>query len=715
MQIIQGIRDKGAAIVIGVIALSLIGFILMDAKQGTSKLFSSSNSALGKVNDKTIEEADFKKRVKDADDQEEQSSGRKPTVTAAAQTRERIWNQIVAEAVFYDEAKKLGIDFTSNEFSAVLSSNDPSNPLMQEQGMIDSSTGKLNEAKVREALSTIKKSKGQQFEMINSRLFEPQKLTSISQKYSALMNGSVYIPSWMEEKEKKEDKTFATISYVAIPYNVISDSTIKVTDDEVDKYVQKHKGQFKQEAGRMASYVSFSQLPSADDSIRTRDFVSTLKNDFTTTTNEKSFVARNTSIIDYDSNFSPKAKIKITAQGILDSIVKLPPGSVVGPYVDKGGFVLAKLLAIKSTPDSAKARHILIATANTQQGAPPPLPDSTAKKLADSIVAAIKGGADFVSLVNKYSADGGSKEKGGDLGTFAYGAMVPEFNNYCFENQPGSKGVVKSQFGYHIIEVINHKGSSPAYKIAYMAKEILASDATINKASNDATNLSAQKDPQKFEDYIKAKGLKKTSIPNLIKENDTEIGQLQDARQMVKWIFDAKKGDVSDPFPVGDQFVVAIVDKIEKEGVQDIQTARKMAEPAIRDEKRGDMIVKKLGSNPTLENAASLYGKQVLTSGADSSIVFNGRIIYNIGDEPKLVGAIFNKENQSKVSAPIMGKTGVYLFKVNSLGTKTADTPEQASQKRTQKITELRNQVSSGWFEGLKKQATIKDNRSKFY
>ena len=712
MQIIQGIRDKGAAIVIGVIALSLIGFILMDAKQGTSKLFSASNSVIGKVNGKSVDEAEFKKKVKDAGDQEEQNSGRKSTTTQIAQIRDRVWNQMVAETVFYAEADKLGIDFTSNEFSAVLSSNDPSNPLMQEQGMIDSTTGKLNEARLREALNTIKKSKGQQFDMINARLFEPQKIASVSQKYMALLDGSVYMPSWMVEKDKKEDKTFANISYVAVPYNVISDSTIKVTDDEISKYVEKHKGMFKQEEGRMASYVSFSQLPSTGDSTRTRDLVAGFKTDFSSSTNDRNFLARNTSTIEYDTDYMPKSKTKITAAGILDSLTKLPLGTVIGPYADQSNYVLTKLTSVKNI-DSVKARHILIATSDGKQG-PSGMPDSTAKRIADSIYAALGKGADFAALAKTYSADG-SKDKGGDLGYFKFDAMVPEFNSFCFNNKTGARGLVRTKFGYHIIEITDQKGNSPYYKIAYMAKEILASDATVTKASNDATKLSAQKDPQKFDAYIKANGLKKTSIPNLIKENDNEIGQLQEARQLVKWIFEANKGDVSDPLPIGDQFIVAMLDKVEKEGTQDVQTARKMAEPAIKDEKRGEMIVKKLGSNPSLENAAAAYAKQISVAGADSSVVFSGRIILNIGDEPRLLGAIFNKDNQTKVSAPILGKTGVYLFKVNSTGTKADETAEQSAQKLTQKITEMRNQVASGWFEGLRKQATIKDNRSKFY
>ena len=612
--------------------------------------------------------------------------------------------------MFYAEAAKLGINFTAKELSSILSSNDKDNPLMQDPQMIDSSTGKLDQGKLKEALNNIRKAKGEQRDMIDAQMIEPQKLTSISTKYFALLSASAYYPSWMEESDKKDKISFANISYTGVAYTEISDSTIKVSDAEIEKYVKNHKGLFKQEEGRKISYIVFSQLPNAEDSSRTKNIVAALKNDFTTETNIKSFIARNTSVIEFDSNYLPKSKIKSIA---IDSISKLPVGSVFGPYVDKGNYVLAKILGTKTIADSVKARHILIGTVNPQTGQPI-LEDSIAKKRADSIFAVIKAGGDFGALAKRFSSDG-SKDKGGDLGTFGYGIMVPEFNDFCFNKPVGSRDVVKTQFGYHIIEVMSQKGTSNAYKIAFMAKEILASETTINNASLEATKISAEKDAKKLEALLQKKGIKKTTPNELIKENDTKIGQLLEARQLVRWAFEAKTGDVSETFSIGDQFVVAILDKIEKEGEQDAQTARPMAEGAVRNEKKTAEILKKIGTAPTLESAAAAYNKQVLTAGADSSITFNSVLINNIGQESKIIGASFNKEYQTRVSSPIIGKTGVYLIKVNSIGTKTPDTPEVTVQMRTEHLTQLRNSATANWFDGLKKKASVTDNRSKFF
>ncbi|MBL7700948.1 MAG: peptidylprolyl isomerase [Ferruginibacter sp.] len=710
MQIIQTIREKGAPITIAAIALALIAFILMDARQDKGGV--SASESIGKVNGSRISQNEFNKKLQNAENQEEQRTGQKPSNTQLSQIREQVWNQIVAEKVFYAEAEKLGINFTSKELDKILKSDDPSNPLMQDRSMIDPATGKMDPAKLTQALNTIKKAKGEQLEMINSQIFEPQKLTSISQKYFAMLNAGAYYPGWMEEKDAKENKTFASISYVQIPYQSIGDSSIKsikVSDEEIKKYVDKHKGLFKQDAGRMISYVGFSQLPSAADSAKTKAQVEGLKSEFAAENNVKNFLARNASAIDFDTNYIPKSKIP---SGFTDSIVKLPAGSIYGPYVENKSYVLAKMLGSKTVPDSAHAKHILIATVNTQTGQPI-LEDSVAKKRADSIYNAINAGANFAMLAMQYSADG-SKDKGGDLGTFSYGTMVPEFNKFCFEKPAGSRGVVKTQFGYHIIELLSQKGSGPAYKIGFLAKEIYASEETINNASNKAVELASLKDAKKMEAYVQKNGLSKIAVPTLIKENDATIGQMQDARQLVRWIFEAKKGDVSDPMPVGDQFVVATVDKIYEEGTQDVETARSLAENAIREEKKAEQIIGGLGANPTLESAAAKYAKEIKMAGADSSITFKSQMIDSIGYEPKLIGAIFNKANLNKVS-PVAGKAGVFVFKVNSTGEKAADPNEDKIQMRLQQTTALRNQAVSNWFEGLRKKATIKDNRSKFF
>jgi len=288
-----------------------------------------------------------------------------------------------------------------------------------------------------------------------------------------------------------------------------------------------------------------------------------------------------------------------------------------------------------------------------------------------------------------------------------------------------TKKVVKTKFGWHYIEILEKKNPEPAYKIAYMAKEIVPSDETINAANTAATDLAGHcRNEKEFDAYIKKPEINKSKVtPGVVKENDYMIGGLTDARPIVKWAFDAKQGEVSDPFSLKDQFVVAVVSKKISEGLPDVKTARPLVESIIRNRKKAAEIIKKLNNPSTLESAASVYKKTILTTGGDSTLTFNALIINGVGNEPKVAGASFNKLFQQKVSRPIEGNTGVFVLKVNSISTKPSDSPDVSKQATAARIREeIQGGQGSqgpgalgGSFNALKKMADIKDKRSKFF
>lgn len=707
MQIIQNIRDKGAAIVIGVIALSLIGFILMDAKPGSrGGIFSSGqSSSIGKVDGESIEYSEFNAKVKETEEQ----YGGHVSGTQIYEIRQSVWDRLVAERVLTKEFDKLGLSFSPKEMSSIMFSNDA--PYTLKQAFSDKTTGQYDVAKVQEWWQQAKKSKGEQRDAIESQIVEPMKLQALYNKYNSMIAASAYYPSWMQQKDIADTKTFANISYVAVPYNVISDSTVKVSDEEITDYMSKHSAIYKQDGGRYISYVTFSANPTQTDTSKTFEMVSALKEPFLTDTSAKAFVARNMSAINYFDGYSLKSKLAMAQK---DSIATLSPGSVFGPYLDGGNYVLAKMIDIRQLPDSVKCRHILIGTVNPQSGQPT-LADSTAKRRIDSIATAIKGGADFNEMVLKYSDDEGSKAKKGEYEytSTQFGSIAKEFAETIFYGHTGDKKTVHTQFGWHYIEVLDQKKFEPAFKVAYLAKQILASDETINTASSKATKLSGEaRDAKALDAYTSKNGLQKIAVPEVVKPNDYKLGGLQDARQLIKWAFDAKEGEVSEPFNIEDQFVVAVVDGIQPEGLPAAKTARPMVELTIRNQKKAEQITKKLTATPTLVSAAAAYNVQQGTAGADSSLTFSSQIINGVGNEPKVIGASFNKAFQTKVSEPITGTNGVYVIKINSLGNKAADTPEMLAQQADQRSRTMSQQMS-GWFESLKKTANIKDDRSK--
>ncbi len=704
MQIIQGIREKGAAITIVVIAISLIGFILMDS--GNNKMFGSSTSTdIAIVNGESIELLDFNAKVEEAVQAEKQNQNQFQQPRTTYQIKDQVYNTMVALKIFYAEVEKLGIAFTPEEMRVFLYSTEPANPFMQGQGFLDSLTGRPDPAKISAKLKEIKKATSPDRVFFNTQI-DAQRQASIVGKYNGLLNAAAYYPTWMLERENSNSKNFAAISYVSIPYGVVPDSTVKVSDEDVQSYVDAHKKLFKQEAGRMVSYVTFSQLPRVEDSAKTLKEVSDLKAAFEADSNNSAFLAKNNSRLPYTDDYIAKSKLPTTKA---DSIVKLAPGTVYGPYIDYGSYIMAKYVGSKLVLDSIKCRHILIKA----EGA---LNDSAAHKLADSIASSVKSGVDFNTLETLYSKDEAAHRDKGvmtfDMATIKNPqGFSPEFAAFLLNEAGESKKVVKTSFGWHYIEILEKKNNL-GYKVAFLAREIEAGENSLNVATQDAIKLSATKKSKDFEVYLQKNGIVKTTLPNLIKETDDQVGALTGARQLVNWVYNASVGDVSEPFLIDDNQVVVVLEKVYKEGTQDIKAARPLAERAIKNKKIAALIIKKITPTATLESAAAAYNQPVQVAGADSTIIYNTTLINGL-NEPKLVGATFNKENQSKASAPIEGASGVYLVKVNSMGTKAANTPEETAQKIQSQTTNLRQQVTVNWYEGLKSQATVKDRRGK--
>ena len=712
MSIIQTIREKGAVIVIALIAISLIGFILMDSmSSGRGSIFGNNNtSTLGVVNGEKIDLNTFNDKVKEIQQQYPDAGSAQNN-----QIMESVWNQMVAEKVVDGQFQKLGITFTPDEMSSIMFSNDA--PQALKQAFTDKQTGQYDIEQAKQWWAQTKKNKNEeQRNAIISQVIDPMRLNSLYTKYTSMIAGSMYQPKWLSKEMTEEKNQFANISYVAVPYTVISDSAVKVSDNDIQNYLDNHKAKYQQEAGRMVSYVSFSAAANAEDSARILQSLKDLKPQFAADSNAKFFLGRNSSAIPFFDGYTPGSKLQVPNK---DSIIDLPNDSVFGPYEDGKNFVLAKKVGTKVLPDSIKCRHILLGTVDpqTQQ---PIMDDSTAHRIADSIATAIKGGANFDSLEVKYSTDQAAKQQNGvmtfDLMTIQSDNFSKEFADFLLNDKGETKKVVKTQFGWHYIEILDKKNPEPAYKIAYMAKEIAPSDQTINAANTAAIKLSGMaKDEKSFNDYVAKNGLKKITVPVEIKENDYQLGTLQDARSVVKWAFEAKEGQVSEPFAIKDDYVVAIVDKKVKKGLPDVNTARPMVEGIIMNIKKADEIKNKLDNPSTLEAAAAPYHLQVLSSGADSTLTFEAQIINGIGNEPRVAGAAFNKEYQTKVSPAFAGNTGVFVIKVNSVSSKAPVSPEV---EKIQMNEELQKNIQAALgqsFQALKKIADIKDNRSRFF
>jgi peptidyl-prolyl cis-trans isomerase D len=706
MSVIQKIRDKYAAVVIAVIALSLIGFILMDAFVGRGRGVGSSSTVIGKVNGQKIDRNDFEKKI------ELQKTMYGQQAPQREQLVSNVWEQTVDELVMSQEYEKLGLKFTSKELNDVLFG--PNAPQWLKQEFTDKQTGqfKVNEAK--QYFAQIKKQQNNpNTEMFNEAYIMPTISQGLRVKYMALLGNSTYVPKWMAEKSIADQNAIASFSYVSVPYTSITDSTIKVTDDDVKAYMKGHPESFKQdEASRSVSYVTFNASPSQDDSLAILNKVSTLKQEFAATNDAEAYLGKVGSEAQFFNGYVLGSKMQVPNA---DSIKHLADGQVFGPYLDGKNYTIAKMIGRRMMPDSAKVRHILIKTG--EQGKPT-LSDSIAKFRIDSIEAAVKGGADFNAMVLQYSDDQGSKTTQGEY-TFSsqqFANLSKEFAEVAFYGNAGDKKVVKvengSYSGYHYIEVLNQTGTETAYKVAYLAKPVDASQNTINTASNLAAQFASTNRTQKqFEENAAKQKLQVLNAAD-VKQNDYSILGLGENRPFVRWIYDSKTGDVSEPFEINDKYIVAVITGASEKGTMSVAKARPAAEMMILNEKKAQIIINtKFKGGATIDAVAQGAGTSVMRA---DSVSFSQPFIAQIGNEPKLTGAAFNKSLQGKVSDPIAGSTGVFVIKPEAISAK-ANTNNNVEDVRKQMEGQQKQMGGYRSVEALKKAADIKDNRFDFY
>jgi len=721
MSIIQTIRDKYARLAVIAVAVALVGFILIDYISGRgSSLFRGGATNLGSVNGRKIDELEFEKKVQMQEQSQQQQGslgeeGRQQIIAA-------LWKQQVDQILLNDEFDKLGLSVGKKEFADMLYT-DPHQLARQYLG--NPQNGEYDPNSVRQLINSIRRGKDKNQKDQLNLLLDAIEKARLTEKYQGLVAGTIHYPKWLFEKQNTDNSLMGKISYVSVPFSTISDSAkeIAVSDKEIEDYISKHRDIYKSEdETRTIQYVLFSAAPSSTDSAATKKNVLSLKTAFDTAKNVADFVKANSELAYYDSYVS-KNKIQIPDK---DSIFKTPVGGIYGPYVDKDEFVLAKVIDVKPLPDTVKVRHILIATQEQGQFV---REDSTAKKLADSIELAIKGGAKFDSLVVKYSDDQGSKTNGGVYDNVYSGQMVPPFNDFIFNHKVGESGIVKTDFGYHYIEILSQKGNTPAYKVAYLSKKIEASDETERNAENAALQFAGNSRDLKTFDAnadkdLKPKGIQKLIAPN-INSHAYDIPGIGVSRKFIKDVFDADRGDVLQPERVGNNYVVAAVTAINKAGTFSAASGRNYIEPILKNKKKAEEINKRIGKITTLDAIAASMKQIVQTA---DSLRFSGSGHSPVSFEHKVLGATFNPANKGKVVPEALdGNSAVYVVRVDDVTATIVENADVAAQQKNlesqgrMKIL-MSNQYSQfGYGQQydpaavLRKAATIKDNRNRFY
>jgi peptidyl-prolyl cis-trans isomerase D len=446
-------------------------------------------------------------------------------------------------------------------------------------------------------------------------------------------------------------------------------------------------------------YVQFDVNPSDEDRKVVQEWGTKVKDEWQNTKLADSiFVNRNS-----DTKYNDDATMykKGALAGDLDTIMfHEKEGFIYGPYEDNGFVKIAKLAMTVNFPDSVKARHILV---KIKQGENP---DSVVKKM-DSLRKQIKAKkVKFEDLAKQMSEDAGSGAKGGDLGWFKEGAMVKPFNDSAFYGKKGDMKIVTSQFGVHLIEIMDQSKTSKRVKVIFADRKIEPTTKTFNAVLNKANDfISKCPTGDQFTATAKSLGMPVRPADN-IRESEKMLPGLENSRELIVWAYKAKQGEMSKVYAVGPKYVIGHLLEIKDKGFATLDNARQRVEMMVRREKKAAMMMDKMKGS-----ADEVAGKMNLTAETSDKVTFQGGGIPGKGMEPEVVGKIFTmKAGESKT---IKGNMGVYVVTV--IGFNKQPAPTDYNAMKGQMMSQIQQRAENGFYDALKELANIIDNRGKYF
>lgn len=706
MSVIQTLRDKYATVVVIVVCISLVAFLLMDAFVGPKSFFRRDTEVVS-VNGSGLQYQDFLQLVQQQENMYRQNNPQaKMNDQLRHQIRTQVYNKFVQDHVLGSEYEELGIGFPSEELRDLTLTMDAAPQIKQNPGFQNPQTGEFDPNRVASFLQNLKNAPpdNQQAIVMRQRWLQIEdylRNSSLITKFTSLITQGLYVPKWLSEERVKENNTFSNISFVSASYTTIPDSSISVSTEELQSYLDKHSELYQVEASRSMEYISFDIIPSAEDSAHILGGLKELEPEFDTVGADgiSAFLTRN-SESRYVDRYIPESMLQ---SSVKDELIALPEGKMYGPYFDNGMVVYAKKLGEKQIADTVKIQQLLISGQTT--------PDSIARQRIDSIKTAVLHGADFTTMVNEYSD--AQKENGGELILTPDNPNIPdEFIHYVNNHDVGSIGMVKTQYGYHLIKITDKEGMEAGYKIAYLSQSMDPSQKTDNNIFSEANRFRGlNQTREQFEKSAKEKGYS-IQVAKDVKSTAFSVNNITSARDLVKWAFDADVNEMSNVFSLGSHYVIAVLTGKTEKGTATLASVRPQIEAIVRREKKAEKIASKIKNPSSLKEVASALKDSVSVG---QHIGFTTPFIPDFGFEPKVVGAAFHTEwKGGKVSNPVFGNNGVYVLTIDSLHSNVIDST-QVDQIKQQNQLAIQREVNSRILDVLKKQADIEDRRIKFF
>jgi peptidyl-prolyl cis-trans isomerase D len=706
MAILDKIRKK-TTILILIIGLALFAFVISGIFSANAFSGAKVGSAVAEVNGNEVSIDGFRNQVDVATQQYGANA-------SAMQIVNNVYEQQIRNVILQEQFEKLGISVEQDQIVDFLRTN----PSYSQMPQFLNENGVFDENKFIEFVADLRDNNPvgyqQWLQTEQSIIFAAKE-----QIYNNLIKSGVVATLKEGELDYKFANDKLDIKYVRVPYTSIADTTVAVSKSEISDYVKAHQDKFKQEDSRDIQFVYFEEKPSLKDENDVKASISELLKDreefnaesnktevikgFANTTDVVAFLDIN-SDVKFDTIFKPKSALPTK---YADTITSLNIGGLYGPYRDGDFYKVSRLMGVKFG-GNVKASHILISYAGAQSAnADITRSKEEAEEKAKEVLAdAKKAEAVFADLARENS-DGPSAPRGGDLGFFQEGTMVPKFNDFAFGNNVGTVGLVETDFGFHIVKIIEKQD---IYQVANLVREIEASEETIDLLFQNATKFEMETLDGKtsFTDVAKTGNYVVRPV-NKVKAMDENLPGLGAQRSIVQWAFNTESeiGDIK-RFDLNDGYAVVQLTASYEKGLMSAEDASATVLPILRKKKKAAQII---SANKGKSMDAFAKDNSVTTSTA-TALTVKSPTIPGAGRELAVVGTAYAL-GEGKTSGLIEGETGVFMVSVTKK-TEATKLDNYSTFANTLKKAKV-NRVNFSVYQALKDGADIEDNRSMFY
>lgn len=711
MATLQTIRSKGPLLVI-VIGIALFAFIAGDAW----KIFQphQGRQDVGEINGDKISAQDYQKLVDEYTEVIKLTNGLSSlNETQLASVKDQVWQSYVNNKLIAEQAEELGLTVTDAEIQSII--DEGTHPMLMNTPFRNPQTGAFDKDMLKKFLvdySNLSTSQmpAQYVEyyqtMGNFWNFVEKTLrqSTLAEKYQNLISKSLISNPVAAEDAFKARTEQSDLLMAAVPYSAVNDSLVKVSDDEIKALYKERKEQFKQLAEtRNIRFVDVQVLPSDADRKAVLDEVTEYSEQLNNTTADFGTFVRSTgSSVAYSDIPVKKSVLPSDVVARLDSIGM---NEVFGPYYSQAddSYNAFKIIAKVNAPDSIQFRQIQV-YADTEE---------KTKTLTDSIYDAIKGGASFEETAKVYGQTGeatwvsASSWEGGQLNseneTFIK-TLISQPVNEIAKLNIGQANV--------ILQVMNKKSMQEKYKVAVIKRNVEFSNDTYNEAYNKFSQFVAQSTTiDELEKNAEEYGY--TVIPRTdFSSSEHYVGGVPSTKEVIRWIFGAKEGEVSPLYECGnnDHIMVVALDRINPVGYRNINSVADMLRSEIRRDKKAELIMADMKACTSIDQAKAIKNA---VSDTVKHVTFSAPAYISMtrGSEP-VIGAVASKTAVDATSAAVKGNAGVYMVQVLSKdnGSEKLDVKSEETT-----LTNMYARFATQFINDLYQKAEVVDNRYLYF